>query len=64
MAKEKSKKCFNHCPDCDATDPDINWGIMEADGNEAWMGAICKKCGCEFKEYYKYTETEWTPVKS
>ena len=20
------KKCFNHCPKCDATDPDIEWG--------------------------------------
>ena len=52
------KKCFNHCPKCDATDPDIEWGDKEWLDNQAYQSATCKKCGCEFKEYYTYSDTE------
>jgi hypothetical protein len=53
----KYKKCFNHCPKCNATDPDIEWGDKEWDGSGAWQEATCKKCGCEFQEVYEYTTT-------
>ncbi len=52
------KECFNHCPKCNATDPDIEWGEKEWDGDCAWQNAICKKCGCEFREVYQYAFTE------
>ena len=56
--KPKSKKCFNHCPKCDATDPDIEWGEKDWLDKAAYQSGTCKKCGCEFKEYYEYTDTE------
>jgi len=53
MAEEKKennglkwKTCFNHCPKCNATDPDIEWGDKEWNGTGAWQDATCKKCGC------------------
>jgi len=54
----KPKQCFNHCPKCDATDPDIEWGDEEWLDQQAYQSAECKKCGCNFKEYYKYSDTE------
>ncbi len=54
-----NKKCENHCPDCGATDPDIEWGDKEWFDDGAYQTATCKKCNCEFKEYYKYSETEY-----
>jgi hypothetical protein len=58
MVEHKSKVCFNHCPKCDATDPDIKWGEKDWFDNQAYQSATCLKCGCEFKEYYTYTDTE------
>jgi hypothetical protein len=55
---DEPKKCFNHCPKCDATDPDIEWGDKEWYDTGAYQLAECKKCGCEFKEYYEYSDTE------
>ena len=52
------KKCFNHCPKCNATDPDIEWGDYEWGSKQAWQDATCKKCGQEFSEVYKYSTTE------
>lgn len=53
------KKCFNHCPNCGATDPNIEWGDKEWLDTQAYQEAECKKCGCVFKEYYTYSETEF-----
>lgn len=63
MSKESkilSKKCFNDCPNCGATDPDIDWGSHEWIDTQAYQEATCLKCGCEFKEYYTYSDTEYT----
>ena len=50
--------CFNHCPKCDATDPNIDWGDKDWGGDSAWQSAICQECGCEFTEIYIYNNTE------
>ena len=55
---DEGKKCFNHCPKCDATDPNIDWGVKEWLDEQAYQSAECKKCGCNFKEYYTYSDTE------
>ena len=52
------KSCFNHCPKCGAGEDCIDWGDKDWFDNHAYQRAECKKCGCEFKEYYKYTDTE------
>jgi hypothetical protein len=54
----EDKKCFNHCPKCDATDPDIEWHEKDWSGDAAWQNATCKKCGHEFSEVYEYAFTE------
>ena len=54
-----SKKCYNYCPDCGATDPDIEWGDKKWVDEWGFQEAICKKCNCNFREYYKYFETEY-----
>lgn len=49
------RKCFNHCPKCNATDPDIEWGDKDWANTQAWQNATCKKCGTEFTENYEYS---------
>lgn len=51
-----SKKCLSHCPNCGSDD--IDWCIGEFDEAPNQAGT-CNVCGCEFKEYYTYSETEW-----
>jgi len=60
MANEEEiiKECFNHCPKCDATDPDIDWGDKDYGDTQMWQNATCKKCGTEFQEVYEYKFTE------
>ena len=58
--EEKIKKCFNCCPVCDATDPDLNWGDKEWFDDAVCQDAICNKCGCEFQEVYEYNRTEYS----
>lgn len=55
----KSKECFNHCPNCGATDPDIEWGDKDWLDNQAFQDAECLKCGCKFREFYTYSDTEF-----
>jgi len=55
---QPQKECFNHCPKCNATDPDIDWEDKDWGGSCAWQNATCKKCGCEFSEVYQYGFTE------
>jgi len=52
------KQCLNHCPKCNATDPDIEWGDKEYGYDDIWQSATCKKCSCEFREVYRYAFTE------
>jgi hypothetical protein len=54
----KDKKCFNHCPKCDATDPEIEWHEKNWSGDAAWQNATCLKCGHKFSEVYVYAFTE------
>jgi len=54
-----TKKCENCCPVCGATDPDIKWYMKDICGDEIKQGGYCKKCDCEFAEYYAYKETEY-----
>jgi len=58
MATIKTRRCENCCPECGATDSDIEWGKYEFDA-APWQYAVCKKCGCEFREIYRYSATEW-----
>ena len=55
---EDNKKCFNHCPKCNATDPDIEWHCKDWGDTTAWQNATCNKCGCEFTEVYEYVFSE------
>jgi len=55
---EPDKVCFNHCPKCDASDDDIDWGEKDWGDESAWQNATCNKCGQEFSEVYVYSFTE------
>jgi hypothetical protein len=57
ITEDNYRKCFNHCPKCNAGDEDIEWGSKEQDGTSAWQEAVCNKCGCEFHEVYEYSTT-------
>ena len=59
METEIIKKCFNYCPKCNATDPNIEWGDKDWADAFAWQNATCTVCGCEFTEIYEYTQTEY-----
>lgn len=52
------QKCFNHCPNCNAPETDIEWGCYNWSEKHAHQNAICQKCGCEFREVYEYSQTE------
>jgi hypothetical protein len=56
--KTEDKQCYNHCPKCNATDPDIEWHEKDWSGDAAWQNATCLKCGHEFSEVYVYSFTE------
>jgi|TARA_Y100000310_G_scaffold56232_1_gene51587 hypothetical protein len=53
-----SKKCENCCPACGA-EGDIRWGDKEWQDDVCYQWADCNKCGTEFREYWKYSDTEW-----
>lgn len=53
-----SKKCENHCPNCGADVTEINWGDWVT-GEVVYQEGECTKCGCYFKEYYTYSDTEF-----
>ena len=53
---ETEIKCENHCPKCNSEN--ILWGIVEVGDCVIYQPATCNDCGCTFKEYYKYTDTE------
>ena len=55
--------CFNKCPKCGATDPDIQWGDKDWQDHFGYQSATCLECGCEFTEFYRYIYSEIdTPV--
>ena len=49
-------QCENHCPNCDSKD--IGYETIEV-GDVIYYPGRCLDCGCEFKEYFKYSDTEW-----
>jgi len=51
-------RCENHCPHCNATDPDIEWAMKDIQDDVIYQNAYCKKCNTEFTEEYRYTRTE------
>ena len=51
-----NKQCENHCPKCNSGDIDF-WDIEI--GDVIYYPATCKECGCNFKEYFIYSDTEW-----
>ena len=55
---ETSKVCLNHCPNCNAGVDDINWGSFIT-GDVVYQEGECEICGCCFKEYYEYSDTEF-----
>ena len=48
-------ECENHCPKCDSTD--VNYDSIEV-GDVLYYPARCESCGCNFREYYTYSDTE------
>jgi len=66
MAKEitqdpVSKKCGTQCPNCGADEDNVEWGefICDKDVGVLYQGGFCIKCGCHFKMYFDYTDTEF-----
>jgi len=59
MSEITAKKCFNCCPNCGASDPEIDWGRKEWAADICYQEATCNICSCEFKEYYQYADTEF-----
>ena len=55
---ETAKKCENHCPRCNSEN--IFWDVLEHTGAVIYQPAKCNSCGCQFKEYYAYSDTEIT----
>lgn len=53
-----TKVCESHCPKCGAGMEDIEWGLFEYD-EISHQNGTCTKCGCKFREYYNYSNTEW-----
>lgn len=53
-----TKVCESHCPKCGAGMKDIEWGSFEFD-EVSYQTGTCSMCGCEFREYYNYSNTEW-----
>ena len=51
------QRCFNRCPNCGSPETDIKWGNKRWLSEEAYQEATCKKCGCEFREVYEYSQT-------
>ena len=57
-----TKVCESTCPNCGAGQNDIEWELFDIDDPPSQVGT-CNKCGCEFREYYEYSNTEWYTKK-
>lgn len=57
MVEIQSKRCENYCPKCESNN--VDWGDTHYTNNENYQEAVCLDCGCEFKEWRAYIETEW-----
>ncbi len=57
---ETMKKCYNHCPNCGASDKEgcLTFSSLEADVNPHQDG-LCDKCGITFTEVYGYIGTQF-----
>ncbi|MCD6436387.1 MAG: hypothetical protein J7L15_08405 [Clostridiales bacterium] len=53
----RNKKCENRCPACNSEN--IDWGDTDICETETFQEGSCEECGCDFKEYSAYKETEW-----
>ena len=53
-----SKKCDNNCPNCGANEDYITFQPVIVD-DVICQPATCNKCGCEFKMYFEYSDTEF-----
>lgn len=53
----ENKQCEGNCPRCGSTDIDYE-AIKLGDGAMYYPGR-CNDCNCSFKEYLKYSDTEW-----
>ena len=61
MEHLSSKVCESICPNCGAGQNSIDWNLFVFD-EVSYQGGICgacQHCGCNFKEYYTYSDTEW-----
>ncbi len=56
-----SKKCSTDCPNCGVDEDDVEFGgvVCDTDIGVIYIPCSCKKCGCEFKMYFGYTDTEF-----
>jgi hypothetical protein len=48
-------QCENHCPKCNSDDIS---SIDTCFSDVVYQKLTCNKCGCEFKEYFTYSDTE------
>jgi threonine synthase len=62
MSIAKSKKCKNHCPCCGAGPKNIEWEKLD-NGLRSNLQGTCRKCGCNFKQVYAYSHTEYKAPK-
>lgn len=57
--KIKSKKCGTNCPNCMTSDEDnVTFGKIVCE-DIIYQPAKCLICGCEFKMYFEYSNTEF-----
>lgn len=55
MTKQEYIKRFGHCPYCES-DTNIEGGLVEIDGNEAFQDVKCAKCGGEWTDIYQLVD--------
>lgn len=57
MIYPDEKECLSKCPNCGAGVGEIHWHGGEWGEGSPFQSATCEKCGCEFREHYKYDIT-------
>lgn len=50
-------KSKNECPNC-GEEENIDWFEKDIQDDTVFQKATCLECGCEFKEYFEYSNTE------